>query len=116
MELTRDIAERFNSRYGETLIIPSAAIPKVAARVMDLQEPKNKMSKSSESANGTIGIFEDPTSIAKKFNIELDAEHLSVLASKEGFPLGKIGEVQLGYALDGVADAEVQFPLNIVKR
>ena len=67
LELTRDIAERFNSRYGETLIIPSAAIPKVAARVMDLQEPKNKMSKSSESANGTIGIFEDPTSIAKKF-------------------------------------------------
>ena len=52
----------------------------------------------------------------KKFNIELDAEHLSVLASKEGFPLGKIGEVQLSYALDGVADAEVQFPLNIVKR
>tara|TARA_Y100001936_G_scaffold80801_2_gene79376 strand:- start:4579 stop:5265 length:687 start_codon:yes stop_codon:yes gene_type:complete len=67
LELTRDIAERFNSRYGETLVLPSAAIPKIAARVMDLQEPSNKMSKSTESAAGAVGIFEDTKSIAKKF-------------------------------------------------
>jgi tryptophanyl-tRNA synthetase len=67
LELTRDIAERFNSRYGETLVLPSAAIPKIAARVMDLQEPTNKMSKSTDSAAGSVGIFEDTKSIAKKF-------------------------------------------------
>ena len=66
LELTRDVAERFNSRYGETFVLPAAAIPKIAARVMDLQEPMNKMSKSSESPMGTVGIFEDTTSIAKK--------------------------------------------------
>jgi len=66
LELTRDVAERFNSRYGETFVSPAAAIPKIAARVMDLQEPTNKMSKSSESPMGTVGIFEDTTSIAKK--------------------------------------------------
>lgn len=66
LELTRDVADRFNSRYGETFVLPAAAIPKIAARVMDLQEPTNKMSKSSESPMGTVGIFEDTTSIAKK--------------------------------------------------
>ena len=66
LELTRDVAERFNSRYGETFTLPAAAIQKIAARVMDLQEPTNKMSKSSESPMGTVGIFEDTTSIAKK--------------------------------------------------
>jgi tryptophanyl-tRNA synthetase len=67
LELTRDIAERFNSRYGDTFVLPSAAIPKIAARVMDLQEPTNKMSKSADSNLGTVGIFEDVSSIAKKF-------------------------------------------------
>lgn len=67
LELTRDIAERFNSRYGDTFVLPAAAIPKIAARVMDLQEPTNKMSKSADSSLGTVGIFEDVTSIAKKF-------------------------------------------------
>ena len=67
LELTRDVAERFNSRYGQTFVLPEAAIPKIAARVMDLQEPTNKMSKSSESPMGTVGIFEDTNSIAKKF-------------------------------------------------
>jgi tryptophanyl-tRNA synthetase len=68
LELTRDVADRFNSRYGETFVLPAAAIPKIAARVMDLQEPTNKMSKSAESPMGTVGIFEDTTSIAKKLN------------------------------------------------
>jgi len=67
LELTRDVAERFNSRYGETFVVPEAAIPKVAARVMDLQDPTSKMSKSSESPQGTVGIFEDPAAITKKF-------------------------------------------------
>ena len=67
LELTRDIAERFNSRYGNTFVLPSAAIPKIVQRVMDLQEPTNKMSKSADSSLGTVGIFEDVSSIAKKF-------------------------------------------------
>lgn len=67
LELTRDVAERFNSRYGDTFVIPKAAIPKVGARVMDLQEPRSKMSKSSASMAGCVQLFEDQDSIVKKF-------------------------------------------------
>ena len=67
LELTRDIAERFNSRYGETFTVPAADIPKVAARVMDLQEPTRKMSKSIESPQGTVLMLDDPAVIEKKF-------------------------------------------------
>jgi tryptophanyl-tRNA synthetase len=67
LELTRDIAERFNSRYGPTFTVPAADIPKVAARVMDLQEPTRKMSKSVESPQGTVLMLDDPAVIEKKF-------------------------------------------------
>lgn len=67
LELTRNIAERFNSRYGNTFTIPKAAIPAVAARVMDLQSPNVKMSKSLNSPQGTVGFFDEPSAIGKKF-------------------------------------------------
>ena len=67
LELTRDVAQRFNSRYGDTFVIPEAAIPTVGARVMDLQNPTSKMSKSAESPQGSVGIFDDPAGIARKF-------------------------------------------------
>lgn len=66
IELTRDVAERFNHRYGETFVLPSAAVPTAGARVMDLQEPTNKMSKSADSAAGTILVTEDLKSVEKK--------------------------------------------------
>ena len=66
IEITRDIAERFNSRYGETFVIPEAVIPAAGARVMDLQRPEDKMSKSLESPQGTINLLDEPSAIAKK--------------------------------------------------
>src|SRR5215207_9726946 len=66
LELARDVAIRFNSRYGDTFVVPAAAIPRAGARVMDLQEPTAKMSKSAGSAHGTIYVFEDLASIARK--------------------------------------------------
>lgn len=66
IELTRDIAERFNSRYGETFVLPEHHIPKTAARVMDLQKPDQKMSKSVEDSSGTIYLLDDPKTIEKK--------------------------------------------------
>jgi len=67
IELTRDVAERFNSRYGDTFVLPRATVPRAGARVMDLQEPTNKMSKSAESDAGTVYISEDLAAVAKKF-------------------------------------------------
>ncbi|CAN5836370.1 tryptophan--tRNA ligase [soil metagenome] len=66
LEIARDIAERFNHRYGPTFVVPEAAVAPVAARVMDLQQPTAKMSKSAESPQGTVRLLDDPATIAKK--------------------------------------------------
>ncbi|MBI2704335.1 MAG: tryptophan--tRNA ligase [Actinobacteria bacterium] len=66
LELTRDLAIRFNSRYGETFVVPEAAIPKAGARVMDLQQPTSKMSKSDDSPQGTIDLLDDLGVAARK--------------------------------------------------
>jgi tryptophanyl-tRNA synthetase len=67
LEFTRDIAARFNSRYGETLVIPEHRISKAGARVMDLQNPQNKMSKSLDSPAGTVNLTDTPAQTEKKF-------------------------------------------------
>ena len=65
IELTRDIAERFNSRYGEVFVVPEHRVPPAGARVMDLQEPTRKMSKS-ETGAGTINVLDDLSVTTKK--------------------------------------------------
>ena len=66
VELTRDVAERFNARNGPTFTIPKAVTPKAGARVMDLQTPTRKMSKSEDSPAGTISVLEDTAAVANK--------------------------------------------------
>ncbi len=67
LELTRDAAMRFNSRYGDTFVVPEHRIPAAGARIMDLQRPDNKMSKSIDSPMGTVGLMDTPNEIEKKF-------------------------------------------------
>ena len=66
LELTRDLALRFNHRFGATFVVPEAAIPPVAARIMDLQQPTAKMSKSSVSPQGTLTLLDPPPLVTKK--------------------------------------------------
>jgi tryptophanyl-tRNA synthetase len=66
LELTRDLAERFNTRFGQTFVVPEAYIPEVGGRVMDLQDPKAKMSKSGASPAGRIQVLDPPEVIRKK--------------------------------------------------
>jgi tryptophanyl-tRNA synthetase len=66
VELTRDIAERFNTRFGETLRLPEAVFPEVGARIMDLQEPVNKMSTTGGTPQGTVLVLDEPDAIRKK--------------------------------------------------
>ncbi|MDC8832110.1 tryptophan--tRNA ligase [Alteromonas gilva] len=66
LELTRDVATRFNNIYGETFRIPEPHIPKFGARIMSLQEPDKKMSKSDTNPNNFIGLLEEPKKVAKK--------------------------------------------------
>ena len=67
LELTRDIAQRFNSIYGDVFTVPEAYIGKVGAKIMSLQEPSRKMSKSDENPNGSIYLMDDPDTIMRKF-------------------------------------------------
>lgn len=67
LELTRDVAIRFNNLYGETFKVPEAYIPKVGAKIMSLQDPTKKMSKSDQDANASITIIDDPDTIIRKF-------------------------------------------------
>ena len=67
VELTRDVAQRFNNLYGETFRVPEPYIPKVGARIMDLQNPGSKMSKSDEVGTGRILLMEAPEDIMRKF-------------------------------------------------
>ncbi len=66
VELTRDLAERFNKIYGETFVVPEPYIPKIGARIMSLQDPYSKMSKSDPNPNGYISMLDDPDAIVRK--------------------------------------------------
>ena len=67
VEITRDIAIRFNHRFGNTFVIPRAVTPKAGARVMDLQDPTSKMSKTAETEAGCVMMMDDASTIARKF-------------------------------------------------
>lgn len=87
LELTRDVAERFNGRYGETFVIPEAFIPPTGARIMDLQHPTNKMSKSGDTDSGTILLLDDLKKIEKKIKravTDTDSEVRFDIAAKPG--------------------------------
>jgi tryptophanyl-tRNA synthetase len=108
IELARDLAIRFNGRYGDTLVVPKHTIPPVGARIMDLQDPTSKMSKSLDSPQGTIEVLDDPRDIERKIKravtdsagtVRWDPEAktgvtnlLSILAACTGEPPEKLAE------------------------
>jgi tryptophanyl-tRNA synthetase len=108
IEITRDIAIRFNHRFGDTLVLPKAVHPKAGARVMDLQDPTSKMSKSAAADNGLIYILDDNATIEKKFKravtdsdgiVAYDRENkagisnlLDILSAATGTPIPQLVE------------------------
>ena len=67
LELARDVAERFNARFGETFVVPEGVYPEIGARIMDLQDPLGKMGKTGSSEQGTIRMLDEPDVIRRKF-------------------------------------------------
>jgi tryptophanyl-tRNA synthetase len=121
LELTRDLAERFNGRYGTTFTVPKARIMAGAAKVLDLQEPTAKMSKSASSPNGLVELLEDPKRIAKKIRSavtdsereirfdEKDKAGVSNLLSIHSALSGtSIPELEQHYAGKGYGDLKVE--------
>jgi len=86
VEITRDVALRFNHRFGDTFVLPKATHPKAGARVMDLQDPTSKMSKSSQSDAGLVYLLDDNATIAKKFKRAVTDSENSVRYDRENKP------------------------------
>jgi tryptophanyl-tRNA synthetase len=106
LELTRDIAERFNSRFGETFVVPEAVYPETGARIMDLQDPTGKMGKTGSSELGTVRMLDDPDAIRKKFKSAVTDSGRDVAydrAEKPGISnLIEIMQVATGDAIDAI--------------
>ena len=134
LELTRDLAIRFNGRYGETFVVPEAGVPKVGARIMDLQDPAGKMGKSIDSPQGTVYLLDDPGTIARKIkravtdtgaDVVYDPEHkpgVSNLLEILGAATGRTpAEAAAGYSQYGplkadTADAVVELLRPVQER
>ena len=86
VEITRDIAIRFNSRFGQTFVVPKAVTPKAGARVMDLQDPTSKMSKSADSDSGLVYLLEPAASVMKKFKRAVTDSETEVRFDREAKP------------------------------
>jgi tryptophanyl-tRNA synthetase len=106
LELSRDIAERFNSRFGETFRVPEGRYPQAGARIMDLQEPLNKMSTTGGTAQGTVLIADEPDVIRKKFKSAVTDSGRDVLHDRERKPgvsnLIEIMSVATGETFDAI--------------
>ncbi|QLB12405.1 tryptophanyl-tRNA synthetase [Bisgaardia hudsonensis] len=113
LEITRDIAQRFNSLYGDNMfVIPEAFIPKAGARVMSLLEPEKKMSKSDENRNNVIGLLEDPKAVAKKIKRAVtDSDEPPVVrydtANKAG--VSNLLDILSGVTGKSIAELEAEF-------
>ena len=129
LELARDVATRFNNIYGDVFTIPDPIIPEVGARIMSLQDPLKKMSKSDDNPNNYIGLLEDPKKISKKLKravtdsdeqarIYFDTEEkpgvsnlLSILSAATGKPIAELvpayEDKMYGHLKTDTADAVV---------
>jgi tryptophanyl-tRNA synthetase len=86
IEITRDIVERFNGRFGDTFVVPRAVTPPAGARVMDLADPTSKMSKSSTTDAGCIYLLDDPAVVMKKFKRAVTDSDAEVRYDRENKP------------------------------
>jgi tryptophanyl-tRNA synthetase len=104
LELTRDVAIRFNHRFGDTFVVPKATVPPIGARIMDLQRPDAKMSKSADSPQGTLPILDPPASLAKRVKSAVTDSDSSVRFD----PLSKPGVSNLLSMLAAVSDRSIE--------
>ena len=110
IELTRDLAMRFNSRFGETFVVPEVQILKETAKVYDLQEPDSKMSKSAASENGVLWLLDEPSKTAKKIKSAVtDAEREIRFDRAEKAGVSNLLTIHSVLSGRSVADLEVEF-------
>jgi tryptophanyl-tRNA synthetase len=135
LELARDVAERFNARFGETFTVPQGVYPEVGARIMDLQEPSRKMSTTGGTPQGTVRLLDEPETIRKKVRSAVTdsgrevrrgddkpgvTNLVDILSALTGEPVGAIeeryGDSGYGQFKADVADAVVDAIVPVQER
>jgi tryptophanyl-tRNA synthetase len=93
VELMRDIAERFNARFGETFVLPAHRIPEVGARIMDLQSPEKKMSTTGATELGTVYVLDEPGQVLRKFKSAVTDSGKDIVRSPEKAGISNLIEI-----------------------
>ncbi|HSC03105.1 MAG TPA: tryptophan--tRNA ligase [Solirubrobacteraceae bacterium] len=110
VELMRDVAERFNGRFGDTLVVPEGYYPEVGARIMDLQYPERKMSTTGGSPQGTVYILDDPKVVTKKFRSAVTDSGTEVVRAPDKPGISNL--IDILAAVRGTSPQEVEASFN----
>ena len=110
VELMRDVAQRFNSRFGELLVAPEVRVPEVGARIMDLQYPDRKMSTTAASPQGTVYVLDQPDAIVKKFRSAVTDSGTEVVRAPDKAGISNLIEIMA--AVREIAPDEVEASFN----
>ncbi|MDE3134565.1 MAG: tryptophan--tRNA ligase [Acidobacteriota bacterium] len=109
VELTRDVAQRFNSRFGATFVVPEVVIPGVGARIMDLQHPEKKMSTTGGTAQGLIYVTDEPQAIVKKFKSAVTDSGREIRHARDKPGIGNLLEILAVVRGASIAELEREF-------
>jgi tryptophanyl-tRNA synthetase len=112
VELMRDVAVRFNARFGETLVVPEIRVPEIGARIGDLQAPERKMSTTGTSELGTVLVLDDPDTIVKKFKraVTDSADPPAIVHDRAGKPgVSNLLDIYAAVRRVSIAEAEAAF-------
>jgi tryptophanyl-tRNA synthetase len=109
LELTRDIATRFNARFGETFRLPEAQYPETGARVMDLQDPLRKMSTTKGTPQGTVGILDPPDVVLKKFKSAVTDSGREVRHTEDKPGISNLIEIMSVATGESIAEIEARY-------
>ncbi len=109
VELTRDVATRFNSRFGETFTVPRGIYPEIGAKVMDLQEPEKKMSTTGGTEQGTVYVLDTPDAIRRKFKTAVTDSGREVTHSPDKPGVSNLVEIMSVATDEAIADVEARY-------
>ena len=114
LELMRDLAQRFNHRFGETFVVPEASIPPAGARIVDLQEPEKKMSTTRGHEQGTLYLLDPPAALRKKVMSAVTDSGSEVRYDPDAKP-GVSGLIEILGAVTDRAIPEIEDDLRLVR-
>ena len=109
VELTRDVAERFNSRFGETFTLPRGVYPETGAKIMDLQEPENKMSTTGGTEQGTVLILDAPDVVRKKFKTAVTDSGREIVHSPDKPGISNLIEIMTVATDESIAGVQARY-------